>query len=156
MVKQRYGTELRSRTLASIKPEISQALSSLLEEIRALDDATILRAAVGDDFRRPRPGVRSDVKARSRQPRQDKVCHLCKQAGRSNTNHFLSQCSFLPDNDRRFMVKARQIVGILDDEEDTRSRLHFAYLKRCGLPCPNPSVALYGCLSWSPCCPHYY
>jgi hypothetical protein len=35
LVKQRYGTELRSRTLASIKPEISQALSSLLEEIRA-------------------------------------------------------------------------------------------------------------------------
>ena len=119
LVKQRYGTELRSRTLASIKPEISQALSSLLEEIRASDDAKILRAAVGDDFRRPRPGVRSDAKTRTRQPRQDKVCPLCKQAGRSNTNHFLSQCSFLPDNDRRFMVKARQIVGILDDEEDT-------------------------------------
>ncbi|KAL5005704.1 hypothetical protein ScPMuIL_016862, partial [Solemya velum] len=28
LVKQRYGTELRSRTLASIKPEISQALDS--------------------------------------------------------------------------------------------------------------------------------
>ena len=35
LVKQCYGTELRSRTLASIKPEISQALSSLLEEICA-------------------------------------------------------------------------------------------------------------------------
>ena len=54
-----------------------------------------------------------------RQPSQDKVCPLCKQARRSNTNHFLSQCTFLPDNDRRFMVKARQIVGILDDEQDT-------------------------------------
>ena len=31
LVKQRYGTELRSRTVASIKPEISQALTSLLE-----------------------------------------------------------------------------------------------------------------------------
>ena len=119
LVKQRYGTELRSRTLPSIKPEISQALSSLLEEIRASDDAKILRAAVADDFRRPRPGGRSDPKTRTRQPRQDKVCPLCKQAGRSNTNHFLSQCTFLPDNDRRFMVKARQIVGILDDEQDT-------------------------------------
>ena len=39
LLKQRYGTELRSRTLASIKPEISQALSSLLDEIRASDDA---------------------------------------------------------------------------------------------------------------------
>jgi hypothetical protein len=32
LVKQRYGTELRSKTLASFKPEISQALDSLLEE----------------------------------------------------------------------------------------------------------------------------
>ena len=119
LVKQRYGTELRSRTLASIKPEISQALTSLLEEIRTSDDARILRAAVADDFRRPRPGGRSDSKFRTRQPRQDKVCPLCKQAGRSSTNHFLSQCTFLPDNDRRFMVKARQIVGILDNETDT-------------------------------------
>ena len=49
----------------------------------------------------------------------DKVCPLTKQAGRSNTNYFLSQCTFPPDNDRHFMVQARQIVGILDDEQDT-------------------------------------
>ena len=111
MVKQRYGTDLRSRTLASIKPEISQALNSLLEEIRTSDDARILRAAVADDFRRPHPDTRQAL--------QDKICPLCKQAGRSNTNHFLSQCTFLPDSDRRFMVKARQIVGILDNDQDT-------------------------------------
>ena len=104
LVKQRYGTELRSRTFSSIKPEISQALNSLLEEIRTSDDARILRAAVADDFRRSRPGGRPDPKSRTRQPRQDKVCPLCKQAVRSNTNHYLSQCTFLPDNDRRFMV----------------------------------------------------
>ena len=33
LVKQRYGTELRSRKLASIKPEVSQALDSLLKEL---------------------------------------------------------------------------------------------------------------------------
>lgn len=33
LVKQHYGTELRSRTLASVKPEISQALESLLDEL---------------------------------------------------------------------------------------------------------------------------
>ena len=53
LVKQRYGTELRSRTLASIKPEISQALNSLLEEIRTSDDARILRAAVAETFVAP-------------------------------------------------------------------------------------------------------
>ena len=46
LVKQRYGTELRSRTLASIKPEISQALTSLLDEIHAADDAKIMCTAV--------------------------------------------------------------------------------------------------------------
>ena len=114
LVKQRYGTELRSRTLALIKAEISQALSSLLEEICTSGGARILHAAVADDFCRPHLASRSDSKFHTRQPRQDKVCPLCKQAGHSNTNHFLSQCTFLPDNDRRFMVKERQIIGILD------------------------------------------
>ena len=56
LVKQRYGTELRSRTRASIKPEISQALSSLLDEIRASDDAIILRTAVSTEYRRSTQG----------------------------------------------------------------------------------------------------
>ncbi|CAG2248992.1 unnamed protein product [Mytilus edulis] len=46
LIKQRYGTELRARTLASIKPEISQALESLLEELRTTEDAKSMRAAV--------------------------------------------------------------------------------------------------------------
>ena len=45
LVKQRYGTELRAITLASIKPEISQALDSLLDEITSADDAKIMRKA---------------------------------------------------------------------------------------------------------------
>ena len=122
LVKQHYGTELRSRTLASIKPEISQALNSLVQEIRTSDDARILHATVADDFRCSRPGSRPDPKPQTRQPRQDKVCPLCKQACRSNPNHFLSQCTFLADNDRRFMVKGRQIVCILDDEQVTQKQ----------------------------------
>ena len=35
LVKQRYGTELRDKTLASIKAEISQAMSSLLESLNS-------------------------------------------------------------------------------------------------------------------------
>ena len=37
--------------------------------------------------------------------------------------HLLSQCTFLPDNDRRFMVKAKPIIGILDNEQDANSDL---------------------------------
>ena len=114
---------MKSCTLASIKPGISQALNSLLEEIHTSDDTRILCATVADDFRHSRLGGRPDPKPRTRQPHQDKVCPLCKQAGRFNTNYFLSQCTFLPDNDRRFMVKARQIVGILDDEQVTDCNL---------------------------------
>ena len=43
LVNQRYGTELRSRTLASIRPEISQALNTLVEELQSSEDAKVMR-----------------------------------------------------------------------------------------------------------------
>ena len=52
LVKQRYGTELRSKTLASLKPEISQALDSLLEEIESTNEAKILRTAFQQPIQR--------------------------------------------------------------------------------------------------------
>jgi len=106
LVKQRYGTEVRSRTLASIKPEISQALTSLLEEIQASDDAKILRTAVGNEYHRTPPSSKGPVSPGPRRPRPGKVYPLCKQAGRSDIRHFLSECTYLPDSDRRYMVKA--------------------------------------------------
>lgn len=45
LVKQRYGTELRNRTIASIKPEISQAIKSLLEELHNQEEGRISRSA---------------------------------------------------------------------------------------------------------------
>ena len=42
LVKERYGTELRSRTLASLKPEISQALDSLLDELHTSEESKVL------------------------------------------------------------------------------------------------------------------
>ena len=45
LFKQRYGIVLCPRTLASIKPEISQALSYLLEKIPSISDAKVLRSA---------------------------------------------------------------------------------------------------------------
>ena len=43
-MKQRHGTELRDRNLASVKPEISQALDSLFDELQASDESKILRS----------------------------------------------------------------------------------------------------------------
>ena len=117
LVKQRYGTELRSRTLASIKPEISQAFTSLLDEIRAADDAKIMRTAVSN-YRKP-TGSRTSYKMNSRPNCPTRSCPLCKQAGRPDNAHFLSECSFLPEQDCKYITKARQIADIFDNPSET-------------------------------------
>lgn len=119
LVKQRYGTELRTRTLASIKPEISQALDSLLSEIRAADDAKIMRAAASNRTYSgtvPRQFPFAAPKMPMRPSPREKSCPLCTQAGRQNNAHFLSSCKYLPEQDRKFMLKARQIVSVLDED----------------------------------------
>ena len=64
LVKQRYGTELRSCTLASIKPEISQALDSLLDELHTAEDAKFMRISTS------RPQVSHPASFQSSQPSQ--------------------------------------------------------------------------------------
>ena len=118
LVKQRYGTELRSRTLASIKPEISQALSSLIDELQATDESQIMRSHMS---MKPRSSVFTSRPKGFRQTSQSKpsrVCPLCKQGGRPD-KHYLSECSFLPKADRIYMMKSRQICDILDDHEES-------------------------------------
>lgn len=107
LVKQRYGTELRSQTLASIKPEISQALDSLLEEISQINESRVLRTA-----------FKSSSLKSTKGPSRTIVCSLCKQAGRLKFHHYLSQCKFLPEDDKRFFSKVRQTLS-QDVEYDT-------------------------------------
>ncbi|XP_043208707.1 uncharacterized protein LOC122374174 [Amphibalanus amphitrite] len=54
LVKQRYGPELRTRTLASLKPEISQSIDSLLAELQSGEHAQVLRSAIAS-FQQVRP-----------------------------------------------------------------------------------------------------
>ena len=78
LVKQRYGTELRSWSLASIKSQISQALESLLEELHTAADSKVLRATIAR-LRRPNPRTQyknpTQPTITSRCPRS---CPLCK------------------------------------------------------------------------------
>ncbi|KAK2550541.1 hypothetical protein P5673_028741 [Acropora cervicornis] len=115
LVKQRYGTELRSKTLTSLKPEISQALDSLLEEIRSTADTKVLRTTASR-FRQPpsRPSHKPSPSpwAPTKRP---KSCPLCKQAGR-NDQHFLSSCSYLPPEDRTYLSRSR-FMSTFDGEE---------------------------------------
>ena len=105
LVKQRYGTELRSRTLASIKPEISQALGSLMDEIQASHDSRVLRTAFTRRQNKPQDNRRA---GRAGRP----SCPLCKQAGRSPVDHYLSTCRHLPEEDRLYMSKRIRAVNM--------------------------------------------
>ena len=70
LVKQRYGTELRSQTLASLKREISQALDSLLDEIHSSNETKVLRTAFrrSSQQRDNRLSLRTQLKPREGQP----------------------------------------------------------------------------------------
>ena len=43
LVKQKYGSELCNKTLATLKPEISQPLGSLLDELHSIEDTKAMR-----------------------------------------------------------------------------------------------------------------
>ena len=108
LVKQKYAAELRHQTLASLKPEISIALDSLLDDIRSIEDTKVLRMEV----RRPRqpfgrPGTVESRKLKS--------CILCKTAGRPHTSHYLRECSYLPEEDRRRLPRSRPVETEDDD-----------------------------------------
>lgn len=114
LVKQRYGPELRSKTLASLKPEISQALDSLLDEIRINNDVKVLRTAF-KNYNSPPTTTQRHQNFRSK---NNKICPLCKQAGRPRHDHFLSTCKFLPQEDKTFMTRARHLCALTNSDED--------------------------------------
>lgn len=116
LFKQRYGMELRSRTLASIKPEISQALESLLEELQTSEDAKST-SILTNRFQKPQPKSTGTYMQNSSRPKV-KSCPLCKTANRPD-RHYLSKRPFLPSQDRNFMAKACAISDIFEQEEHT-------------------------------------
>ena len=77
VVKQHYGIELRLQTLASLKPEIYQALDTLLDEIHASNETKVLRTA----FRRLPPNRDRIDLPKSTKDKGDttKSFPLCKQ-----------------------------------------------------------------------------
>ena len=117
-VKQRYCTELRAQTLASLKPEISLALDSLLQEI---DDVTTQALRFqresrdrGAFTRGGRGGPTSSGGGR-RGGQIQPSCPICVAGGHAST-HRLSACPRLPEADRRFMLRARQLD--IEDEQN--------------------------------------
>ena len=109
LVKQKYGSELRNKTLASLKPEISQALGSLLDELRSIEDTKAMRIGSTTPRRHPNSG--------QGQPRRRPFlsCILCKTAGRPHNTHNLTDCRYLPDRDRRPWARSRMVMDDPDD-----------------------------------------
>ena len=118
-MKQRYGTELRSMTLASIRPEISQALNTLVEELQSSEDAKVMRT-IANTYSKNKMSPNVNIN-RNRFP----SCPICKTTGRPN-NHFLSKCTYLPPEYKKYLMKARQISEVYDvplySDEDDSSR----------------------------------
>ena len=127
LVKQRFCTDLRTRTLASIRPEISQALPSLLSELRTAEDVHVMRSAAesvrhsrsaADSVRNMRPKPQANGGQFTSKSRPVRVCPLCKQAGRRDFSHYLSSCRYLPEQDKKFMSQARSVMTCDDAVTD--------------------------------------
>ena len=111
LVKQKYGAELRNKTLASLKPEISQSLDSLQEEIKTIEDTRVLRAATSGSSRQL-------FKPNHFQTRPKKFCVLCKAERRPCNTHNLEECKHLPDVDRKKMAHSRLVCGVSEEDPD--------------------------------------
>jgi len=113
VVKQKYGADLRARTLASLKPEISLAIDSLMDEAKSFNARVMRTGQSGSAFpirgqsksfqsssgpRRFQQNFRSRGRSnrRDRQP-TPKSCSLCKAANR-DASHFLSMCQYLSES----------------------------------------------------------
>ena len=111
MVKQRYSTQLRHRTLFTIREEISECIESMLAEITG-DSANIARSFAGG---RRRYNNAPTQKMPFRQ-KAYKFCPLC-DANQRPSDHFLSECKFLPEADKKFMSRPRTRAVEAEEEE---------------------------------------
>ena len=126
LVKQRYGSELRNKTVASIKSEISLALDSLIEELKSNDDSRVLRIqpsrrsnnSTGRDNRRSSSSRNNPSSSSSSRNSGNRYCCLCRAANRAGfESHYLSQCKYLPEEDRTRLSRVRYIEVIEEDED---------------------------------------
>ena len=119
LVQQKYGAELRDKSLASLKSEISLALQSLLNELEQGEDSRILRAQV-TRYNNNNNNSNNRFQASSfnnrTQTQNRKICILCETARRPGANtHYLTQCNYLPEADRRRLSRIRFVE--VDEEE---------------------------------------
>ena len=111
LVKQRYASELRNKSLASLREEISESLNALLAELTG-ENAAVSRMSRPYKYQSTRNQSFGNATSN-----QKNFCILCSTNNRQ-ANHYLSTCTFVPESDRKFMRKswARGIEVQEDDE----------------------------------------
>ena len=118
VIKQKYTTELRNRTLATLREEISESLDSILLEIGG-EHASVSRSTFyGRQQRKPQYRYQKQTPSKPMYSRF-KSCPLCEAYNRPK-DHFLSECPFLPEQDRRYISrpKSRAVgAGAIEDDE---------------------------------------
>ena len=113
LVKQKYATELRNCTLASLRDEISESVDALLAELTG-DSANVSRASYQSSLEY------HDKQQSSKSSHNNKSCILCQTAKRI-ADHYLPDCPYVPDADKRFMARARKLCDE-DPLSDSHSR----------------------------------
>ena len=128
MIKQKFATQLKSQTIFSIRDDISDALPAILAEMQ--DRECSVNYAKSLQQRNPRrSGMKSNQRSTQSFSQKQKICCLCEAAGRPGANtHFLSDCRFLPPDDKRYMSKSkvREVVVESDESEDDEDNYSIA------------------------------
>ena len=106
LVRQRFATDLRDQTIYSIRDEISDAIPALLGDLSDREGISISAS-----FQPRQRKQQRSPKWKSNKPN----CILCETAGRPS-NHFLSKCTFLPNDDKNYMSKIREVI--VEEESD--------------------------------------
>ena len=117
LVKQRYSTELRGKTIATLREDISESLDSLVAELQGESAASIARSSVFNGNRRGSHYNKGSQYNKNRQYRQNstRFCTICDLSNRKS-DHFLSECPFLPEADKVYMsarakTRAVEVAG---------------------------------------------
>ena len=116
-VRQRFPTQLRTNTIYSIRDDISDAIPSILEEIEDRAGINRLSRFAESNSKFSSSGPKSKFSHKDRFAKKKRCC-LCAAADRHADGHFLSECPYLPPEDKRFWSKTRDInVGQESDDE---------------------------------------
>ena len=115
-IKQKYATDLRTKTIFTIRPEISMSLDSLLDELKATQEVRSMRADITEKVEAMRVGNFKKEKSKYRDKgikgKKDPPfpCTLCDQTNRTPTNHYLSACPYMPEREKKRLLRANAVV----------------------------------------------